>query len=95
MAKWISCKTKLPNENEMAYDGISREGQREISDRVLAIDANGFARTGYFMGSCRPHEGSQKRWEFGEHYNNDPKNWIVGTSWEPIAWMKIPNKNAD
>ena len=42
MAKWISCKTKLPNENEMPYDGISREGQREISDRVLAIDAKDF-----------------------------------------------------
>lgn len=91
-ARWIPCSERLPNDDEIHYDGIGREGERYFSDRVLAIDKDGFMRTGYFVNSMdAPRFG--KRYEFGEHYRNDPTNWICGEScetYDPIAWMPLP-----
>lgn len=90
--KWIPVSEGLPNEREIFYDGIRRKSRRCISDRILAIDKNGFMRTGYFMNAMdAPRFG--KRYEFGEHYKNDPTNWICGESseiYDPIAWMPMP-----
>lgn len=90
--EWIPCSERLPNEDEIPYDGIGREGERTVSDRILAIDKNGFIRTGYFMNAMdAPRFG--KRYEFGEHYRSDPTNWIVGETcrrFDPIAWMPLP-----
>ena len=86
MTIWIPCEKQLPNEDEIIWNSIGINGERKISDRVLAIDSTGFIRCGYFMKSCKTHKycGSGKRnkysdygqasWEFGEHYQNDPKN---------------------
>ncbi len=90
--EWILCSERLPNEDEISYDGIGWEGKRDVSDRILAIDRNGFIRTGYFISAMdTPKFG--KRYEFGEHYQNDLTNWIVGETcrkFDPIAWMPLP-----
>ena len=98
---WIPCEKQLPNEDEIIWNGIGINGERKISDRVLTIDSTGFIRCGYFMKSCKIHKycGSGKRnrysdygqasWEFGEHYQNDPKNWIVSCDADIIGWMPL------
>ena len=90
--EWIPCSERLPNDDEILYDGIAREGRRYVSDRILAIDKDGFMRIGYFMNAMdAPRFG--KRYEFGEHYRNDPTKWICGESreiYDPIAWMPLP-----
>ena len=89
--KWIPVTERLPNEEEIPYDGIGRDRVRSISDRVLAVNEAGFIRTGYFLHSNQKHyDTGDKRWSFGEHYNNNPEEWVVGTSWEAIAWMPLP-----
>lgn len=107
--QWINVEESLPNEDEIewnsyVYDYINKP--RAISDRILAIDENGFVRTGYFTKSGAKHNYYGKckqttkyiefgcgRWSFGEHYNNDPKSWIVGDDdFVPIAWMPTPKK---
>ena len=104
MTIWISCEKQLPNEDEIIWNSIGINGEREISDRVLAIDSTGFIRCGYFMKSCKTHKycGNGKRnkysdygqasWEFGEHYQNNPKNWIVSCDADIIGWMPLEQK---
>ena len=104
MTIWIPCEKQLPNEDEIIWNSIGINGERKISDRVLAIDSTGFIRCGYFMKSCKTHKycGSGKRnkysdygqasWEFGEHYQNDPKNQIVSCDADIIGWTPLEQK---
>ena len=87
--QWILCSERLPNEDEISYDGIRYLDQRQKSDRVLAIDEDGYIRTGYFMNSSVDARYG-KRFEFGDHYDNKSENWVVGELWMPIAWMPLP-----
>ena len=88
--RWIPVSERLPNEDEVLYDGIKTHGTREMSDRVLAIDKTGFIKTGYFINTSHTHSDG-KKWEFGDHYDNEPENWIVTSTYhEPIAWMPLP-----
>lgn len=105
MTEWISVEERLPNEDEIYYDGVSF-GDRHISDRVLAIDAEGFIRTGYFMSSCLKHKyhGNRVRskysdwtfasWEFGENYGAKKENWVCSydssISSNITHWMPLP-----
>ena len=102
-SQWIPCDKKLPNEDEMYYNGVGIDGVRKVSDRVLAIDSKGFIRCGYFMSSMwgHPYHGAGRIvncytdplkacWEFGEHYQQDPENWIVGGKGDIVAWMPLP-----
>ena len=101
--KWINVKECLPNEDEMFYNGVSVPGERELSDRVLALDKDGYIRCGYFMGSCNYHEynghgrvtnkytrAGQAGWEFGNRHNDDPQGWVVGTTLDIRYWMPLP-----
>ena len=100
--KWISVKEQLPNEDEIIYNSIGIAGEINMSDRVLAIDSTGFIRCGYFMKSCSKHTyyGNGKRnkysdygkasWAFGEHYNSNPRQWVVGIDVDIVAWMPLP-----
>ena len=100
--KWIPCEKELPNENEIFYNGVGIDNERDVSDRVLAIDSDGFIRTGYFIKSCSPHEYYGKgirnkysspgiaEWDFGEHYMGDPNNWVCGSGLDIVAWMSLP-----
>ena len=89
--QWIPVSERLPNEDEVLYDGIKMHGTREMSDRVLAIDKTGFIKTGYFINTSHTHSDG-KKWEFGDHYDNEPENWIVTSTYhEPIAWMPLPD----
>lgn len=101
--KWIPCDERLPNEDEIIFNGVSITGEREISDRVLAIDLTGFIRCGYFTKAMIRHNyhGNGKRniysvygeacWDFCEHYDSNPKKWIVPTPTDDIvAWMPLP-----
>lgn len=101
MSEWISVIDKLPNEDEIYYDGVGDNNQ--CSDRVLAVDKNGWIRIGYFIPSCKKHEYHGKRirnkysyynsagWEFGNNYQDKKENWIVGNSdYTPIAWQPLP-----
>lgn len=99
---WIPCEERLPNEDEIIYNGVGIDGERKLSDRVLAIDPNGFIRAGYFIKSCKPHKykgkGAKNKyskplvacWEFGEHYMSDPSNWVCGCGFDAVAWMPLP-----
>ena len=99
---WIPCEERLPNEDEIIYNGVGIDGERKLSDRVLAINPNGFIRTGYFIKSCKPHKYNGKGannkyseplvacWEFGEHYMSDPSNWVCGCDFDAVAWMPLP-----
>lgn len=100
--KWIPCEKELPNENEIFYNDIGIDDERKVSDRVLAIDSDGFIRTGYFMKACNSHEyygkGIRNKysrlgtadWAFGEHYMGDPNSWVCGSSLDIVAWMPLP-----
>ena len=100
--RWILCEERLPNEDEIIYNGVGIDGERKLSDRVLAIDPNGFIRAGYFIKSCKPHKyngkGAKNKyskplvacWEFGEHYMSDPSNWVCGCGFDAVAWMPLP-----
>lgn len=100
--KWIPCEERLPNEDEIIYNGVGIDGERKLSDRVLAIDHNSFIRVGYFIKSCKPHKyngkGAKNKysepfvacWEFGEHYMSDPSNWVCGCGFDAVAWMPLP-----
>lgn len=100
--QWIPVTERLPNEDEMVYNGIGIKEERTVSDRVLAIDSKGFIRCGYFMKSCSDHKyyGKGKRnkysdygracWEFGEHVYSDTKKWIASVNAEIVAWMPLP-----
>ena len=101
--QWIPCDKKLPNEDEMYYNGVGIDGVRKVSDRVLAIDSKGVIRCGYFISSMwdHPYHGAGRIvncytdplracWEFGEHYQQDPENWIVGGKGDIVAWMPLP-----
>ena len=102
--QWIPVSERLPNEDEMSWNsGVAdHKKDRMISDRVLAIDQDGFARTGYFMRGMQKHTYNGKcketkyddlgvgYWEFGEHYQSSPEQWVVGTYWTPVAWMPLP-----
>lgn len=102
MPQWIPCEKELPNEDEIFYNGVGVDNERKVSDRVLAIDSDGFIRTGYFMKACNPHKyygkGIRNKysrlgtadWEFGEHYMGDPNNWVCGSGLDIIAWMPLP-----
>ena len=99
---WIPCEERLPNEDEIIYNGVGIDGERKLSDRVLAIDPNCFIRAGYFIKSCKPHKykgkGAKNKyskplvacWEFGEHYMSDPSNWVCGCGFDAVAWMSLP-----
>lgn len=102
-SQWIPCDKKLPNEDEMYYNGVGIDGVRKVSDRVLAIDSKGFIRCGYFIASMwdHPYHGAGRIanrytdplkacWEFGEHYQQDPENWIVGGKGDIVAWRPLP-----
>ena len=101
--QWTPCSERLPNEDEITYNQIGVDGEKVQSDRVLAIDSTGFIRCGYFRKSLLKHEyhGKGKRneysdkgiatWEFGEHYDSDPQNWVVPTpTHDMVAWMPLP-----
>lgn len=102
MPRWIPCEKELPNENDIFYNGVGIDNERKVSDRVLAIDSDGFIRTGYFIKACNPHKYYGKGirngysspgtadWEFGEHYMGDPNNWVCGSGLDIIAWMPLP-----
>ena len=102
-SQWIPCDKKLPNEDEMYYNGVGIDGVRKVSDRVLAIDSKGFIRCGYFISSMwdHPYHGTGRIvncytdplkacWEFGDHYKQDPENWIGGGKGDIVAWMPLP-----
>ena len=101
--RWIPCEEKLPNEDEIIYNGVVIDGERRLSDRVLAINHNGFIRAGYFIKSCKPHKyngkGAKNKyseplvscWEFGEHYMSDPSNLVCGCGFDAVAWMPLPD----
>ena len=95
MNEWILCKERLPNEDEIPYDGIGRKDKREISDRVLACDAEGRIEVGYFITSGKSHNFTNKRYEFGDHYKHSKESWIVPMQFEPIAWMSLPKSYID
>lgn len=100
--KWIPCEKELPNENDIFYNGVGIDNERKVSDRVLAIDSDGFIRTGYFIKACNPHKYYGKgirdgysspgiaEWDFGEHYMGDPNNWVCGSGLDIVAWMPLP-----
>lgn len=87
--EWINVSNKLPNEDEMYYNGVrdyNDDTFRTISDKVLAQDENGKIYCGYFMGSCWHHiyngKGRIKNehtrdgeacWEFGVEDRNNPE----------------------
>ena len=89
---WTPCEERLPNEDEIPYDGISRKGERCVSNRVFMINTDGFIYTGVFINSShKPRHG--KRYEVGEHYNMDSEQWIVPLIpklQNPVAWMPLP-----
>lgn len=100
--QWIPCEKELPNENDIFYNGVGIDNERKVSDRVLAIDSDGFIRTGYFIKACNPHKYYGKgirdgysspgiaEWDFGEHYMGDPNNWVCGSGLDIVAWMPLP-----
>lgn len=87
--EWINVRSKLPNEDEMYYNGVrdyNDDTFRTISDKVLAQDENGKIYCGYFMGSCWHHTYNGKGriknehtrdgeacWEFGVEDRNNPE----------------------
>ena len=108
MSKWISVNKELPNEDEIYYDGVGIGGERNISDRVLVVDKDGWIRIGYFIKSCKKHKYKGKRirnkysdygvasWEFGNSYKDKKVDWIVGDSeYTPIAWQPLPIYKAE
>lgn len=100
--RWIPVTERLPEEDEVIYNSIGIKGERQRSDRVLAIDSTGFIHCGYFIKSCKRHEyhGNGKKneysdngtasWEFGDHYDFNPNNWIVPVNASIVAWMPLP-----
>lgn len=111
MAVWKDVTKELPNEDEIYYNGVGAYdgSERTRSDRVLAIDKNGFIRTGYFMKSAmgHPYYGNgitniyshygRACWEFGEHYRSDPTQWVVSVpnSCEITHWIELPKFEGD
>ena len=100
---WSDVRYALPNEDEMAYHAYVDFGTgRKISDKVLAVNAEGNMLTGYFMlsgttheyqGRCMPtkRDDCKGHWAFGDHYNNDPTEWIVENSnFVPVFWQPLP-----
>ena len=99
---WIPVTERLPNEDEIIYNCVGINGERKVSDRVCAIDSDGFIRCGYFQKSCMEHEywGNGRKneysetgiasWEFGDHWECDPNQWIVTVSKSIVAWMPLP-----
>ncbi len=103
--EWINVRNKLPNEDEMYYNGVrdyNDDTFRTRSDKVLAQDENGKIYCGYFLGSCWNHAYNGKGriknehtrdgeacWEFGVE---DRNNYVIsiGTEIEIIAWRPLP-----
>lgn len=103
--EWVDVKDRLPNEDEMYYNGVrdyNNDTFRTSSDKVLAQDENGEIYCGYFMSSCWHHEYNgegrienkytrygEACWEFGV---DDGKELIasIGTNIKIIAWKPLP-----
>lgn len=93
--QWISVKDRLPNEDEIVYNSIGIDGERKVSDKVLAGYEDGRVLAGYFMKSSLRHEYHGKgktnqysrngiaTWEFGDYQ----MGWIVAFHECPTHWM--------
>lgn len=106
--QWVDVRDKLPNEDEMHYNGVrdyNDETVRTLSDKVLAIDKDGEIYCGYFMGSCWHHDYNGKGriknkytregeacWEFGIDSADNMTVISLGTNIEIVAWMDAPQR---
>ena len=98
MKDWIFCQHQLPNEDEISYTTmIAVTGERDRSDRVLAIDSKGKVWVGFFSptmtihpyyGKCKVNKYTERHsipyeagWEFHTYHQ---------THRDIVAWMPLP-----
>lgn len=103
--QWHSIELELPNSDEMTYRSYVGDYQdkskRWVSDRVLAVDANGDMRIGAFHLSGQEHvyrgraeatrydRGGVGYWEF--HAEFDTSEMLTCKPFEPVFWAELPS----